>query len=169
MRYTIDAELPDDIRAVRAVHVAAFPTSAEADLVDALRASHHATVSLVARVDGAVVGHVLFSPVTIERDGHVIARGVGLAPLAVLPAHQRHGIGAALSRAGLDACRRIGAPFAVVLGEPAYYERFGFTRASDVGIDNEYGVRDEFMVLALASALPTGGGLARYGDKFRTL
>jgi putative acetyltransferase len=167
--YTIDAELPDDISAVRAVHVAAFPTSAEADLVDALRANHHATVSLVARVDNTVVGHVLFSPVTLERDGHVIARGVGLAPLAVLPAHQRVGIGAALSRAGLDECRRIGAPFCVVLGEPAYYQRFGFTRASDLGVDNEYGVRDELMILALAGALPSGSCLARYGDEFRTV
>lgn len=169
MRYTVEPELPDDIGAVRAVHVSAFPTSGEADLVDALRAADHAVVSLVARLDDAVVGHVLFSPVTIEREGRVIARGVGLAPLAVVPAHHERGIGSALARAGLDECRRIGAPFCVVLGEPAYYARFGFTRALDAGVDNEYGVRDEFMIVALAHELPSGGGVARYGDEFRTL
>ena len=118
MSYAIEPEQPDDIAAVRAVHVAAFPTDGEANLVDALRANGHAIVSLVARSRGStataaghdIVGHVLFSPVTIERDGVVIAHGLGLAPLAVLPAWQGQGVGSALARAGLDACRRTNAP-----------------------------------------------------------
>ena len=156
----IAPEQASDISAVRDVHLAAFPTQLEADLVDALRTNGHAVVSLVARLDDRIVGHIAFSPVTI--DG---AHGLGLAPVAVLPAYQTRGVGAALVRSGLTACRALGTPFVVVLGAPAYYGRFGFTRASDAGIANEYGVDDEFMVLALVGELRRG--VARYGDEFR--
>jgi putative acetyltransferase len=157
-----------DAAAVRTVHLATFPTPLEADLVDALRTNGHAVVSLVAFVGEEIVGHVLFSPVTVEQDGKASARGLGLAPLAVLPAHQRQGIGAALVRAGLELCRNKSAPFVVVLGEPAYYGRFGFVRASDFGLSNEYGAGEEFMVLAVADgALPAASGLVRYADEFR--
>lgn len=168
MKVTIEPERSSDVAAVRAVHLAAFPTPAEAGLVDRLRAGGHAVLSLVARVGEVAAGHVLFSPVTIERDGAVVGRGVGLAPVAVLPAYQNQRIGSALVRAGLDQCRAAGEAWCVVLGAPAYYARFGFQRASDAGIANEYGVDDEFMIVALAGELPRGGGLARYGDAFRT-
>jgi putative acetyltransferase len=168
MSIAIEPERDDDHSAVRAVHVAAFPTPEEASIVDALRANGHALVSLVARTGDAVIGHVLFSPVTIEREGVVIGRGVGLAPLAVVPAEQKRGIGTMLARAGLDACRRLGQPWCVVLGDPAYYARFGFTRASDADIANEYGVGDEFQIVALAGDLPRAG-LARYSAELRTV
>lgn len=167
MTLAVEPEQPADAAAVRAVHLAAFPTPAEADLVDGVRARGEDVVSLVARVDGDIVGHVLFSPVTIEREGAVVDRGVGLAPVAVLPAFQHQRIGSALVRAGLDRCRAAGEPWCVVLGASAYYTRFGFRRASDVGIANEYGAHDAFMIVALAGELPSGG-LARYGDAFRT-
>ncbi len=110
------------------VHLAAFPTQLEADLVDLLRANGNAVVSLVAHVGARIAGHVLFSPVIVERNGEVVARGLGLAPLAVMPAQQRQGIGAALVRAGIEECRNKGTPFVVVLGGPEYYRRFGFVR-----------------------------------------
>jgi putative acetyltransferase len=171
--FAIEPERPGDEAAIREILVAAFNRAVEGDIVDALRANGHAIVSLVARAErdatagGAVVGHVMFSPVVIERDGVIVARGLGLAPLAVAPARQRVGIGSALSRAGLDACRALGQPWCVVLGDPAYYARFGFERARDHAIDNEFGAKNAFMIQALASAeLPRG--LARYGAEFHT-
>jgi putative acetyltransferase len=159
-------ERPEDIAAIRAVHCAAFPADAEARLVDRLRARGQACVSLVAEVDGAVVGHVLFSPVSIIATSGLCA-GLGLAPVAVLPAHQRGGVGSALIRAGLAQCRAEGCGFVVVLGHPTYYPRFGFRRASEVGLGNEYGADEAFMVLELRpGSLPAGGGLVRYGPEF---
>jgi putative acetyltransferase len=158
---SIESESAADLAAIHAVHTAAFPTRLEADLVDALRANGHAIVSLVARVDDVVVGHVLLSPVTISRDGAVIAHGLGLAPVAVLPSHQGRGIGAALIRAALQ---RATAPFCVVLGDPAYYTRFGFVRALDHGLMNEYGVDAELMVLGAAPP-----GLVRYSPELSSI
>ena len=161
----IRPERPDDMAAVFAVHAAAFPTDAEARLVDRVRAAGEARLSLVAEANGAVVGHVLFSPVSIETaSGH--RTGFGLAPVAVLPAHQRQGVGSALIREGLAICRQQRCLFVVVLGHPAYYPRFGFRRASDVGLSNEYGADDAFMVIELETgALPADGGLVKYGPE----
>jgi putative acetyltransferase len=151
-----------DAAAIRAILEAAFPTAAEARLVDALRASGRLVVSTIAADAGGPVGHVAFSPVTIGD-----ARGLGLAPMAVMPAHQNRGVGALLVREGLASCVAIGCGFVVVLGEPEYYGRFGFTRASTFGLDNEYGADEAFMVLELkAGALPPGGGLVRYAPEF---
>ena len=147
------------------MHVSAFQTDAEARLVDALRRDGKALVSLVATLENEVVGHVLFSPVHVES-----IRGVGLAPLAVRPEHQRKGIGAALIEAGIQACRSAGHGYAVVLGDPRYYERFGFRRASAAGLENEYGVDEEFMVLHLEpGALRAIRGVVRYGPEFALL
>jgi putative acetyltransferase len=157
-------EQPGDIEAVARVHEAAFPTPAEARLVGLLRAAGKATVTLVAVSEGRVVGHVLFSPVTIDGCPTV---GLGLAPVAVLPECQRRGVGSSLIEAGLDACRGAGVSYAVVLGHPDYYPRFGFRRASERGLGNEYGADEAFMVLELRPAsLPPGGGLVRYAPEF---
>ena len=162
----IRPERPEDMAAVFAIHAAAFPTDAEACLVDRLRAAGEARLSLVAEANGAIVGHVLFSPVSIETaSGH--RTGLGLAPVAVLPAHQRQGVGSALIREGLAICRQQRCRFVVVLGHPEYYPRFGFRRASDVGLTNEYGADDAFMVIELETgALPADGGLVKYGPEF---
>jgi putative acetyltransferase len=163
---TIRPERPGDEAAIRAVHGAAFPSDDEARLVDRLRASAQARVSLVAEVAGAVVGHILFSPVSLVAPP-ASGQGLGLAPLAVLPGHQRRGVGSALVREGLAACRQQGHPFVVVLGHPGYYPRFGFRRASALGLGNEYGADEAFMVLELQpGAVPEGGGLVRYGPEF---
>ena len=155
----IRAETPRDAAAVRAVHLAAFPTDLEARLVDAIRANGNDRVSLVAEVGGKVVGHALFSPVEVE--GH---EGIGLAPVAVLPDLQGRGIGSALVQAGIAACSRLGVKFIVVLGEPRYYRRFGF-RATHLG--NQYGAGEEFMALELKPhALAAVHGVVKYGMEF---
>jgi putative acetyltransferase len=162
----IRPERAEDGEAIFGVHAAAFPTDAEARLVQVLRAGGKAVVSLVAEAAGAVVGHVLFSPVTVD-DRPGPRPGVGLAPLAVVSAQQRRGIGARLVAAGLEASRRAGMGFAVVLGEPAYYTRFGFRRARAAGLGNDHGVDEEFMVLELqAGALAGVSGVVRYGPEF---
>ena len=167
-------ERANDQAGIRAVHLAAFPTPIEADLVDRLRFNGRAVASLVARDGDSVVGHVLFSPVTIHAvdapHSEALAHGLGLAPVAVLPAFQRRGIGAELIRTGIARCREIGAPFLVVLGDPAYYGSFGFVPASRHRLTSEYNAGDAFQVLLLTpDALPAQGGLVRYGDEFAGL
>jgi len=112
-----------DHAAIRAVHLAAFDTPQEADLVEALRAAGDALVELVAEADGAVVGHILFSP--MGNDGGITV--AALAPVAVTPQAQNGGIGSMLCLAGIEACRMAGVDVVVVLGHAAYYPRFGFS------------------------------------------
>ena len=156
-------ERPDDVAAIRAVHAAGFPTDAEARLVDALLAAGRLSVSLVAEVGGAVVGHVGFSPVTTA-SGMV---GAGLAPIAVSDSHRRRGIAGELVRAGLETCRVAGFGWAVVLGEPGYYRRFGFRPAPEVGLSDEYGGGPAFQAVELLpGGLPVGAGLVQYASEF---
>lgn len=155
----IRAESPADAAAVRAAHKAAFPTDTEARLVDAIRANGNDRVSLVAEAQGRIVGHVLFSPVEVEG-----SEGIGLAPVAVMPGFQRQGIGAALVKAGIAACRELGVRFIVVLGAPRYYRRFGF-RPTHLG--NEYSAGEAFMALDLEPhATAALHGVVRYGREF---
>jgi putative acetyltransferase len=113
-----------------------------------------------------VVGHILLSPVTLAATPHPLV--MGLAPMAVRPGHQRSGVGSALVRAGLDACRAAGAAGVVVVGHPTYYPRFGFVPASRFGLSCEYDVPDEvFMALELQDgALAGHAGLVRYHREF---
>ncbi|WP_050434105.1 GNAT family N-acetyltransferase [Chondromyces crocatus] len=160
-------EHPGDAAAIRRVNERAFNTPAEADLVDALTRNGGVTLSLVASIDGQVVGHILFSPVTIEREG-AHDEAIGLAPMAVLPEHQRRGIGDRLIREGLDRLRRAGHGAVVVLGHPAYYPRFGFEPASRFGLRWEIACPDEaFMALELRpGALVSHPGIVRYRPEF---
>jgi putative acetyltransferase len=159
----IRPEQPGDVQAIHAVHASAFPTDAEARLVDGLRTAGHLSVTLVAEDNGRIVGHVAFSPVSLAG----APGALGLAPLAVTPDRQRTGIGGRLVREGLAVAVAKGAQFVVVLGHPGYYPRFGFRRAAEVGLGNEYGADEAFMVLELrAGSLPAAGGLIRYGVEF---
>lgn len=160
----VRAESPADCAAIHKVQAAAFPSPAEADLVDALRNSGRLTLSLIAEYEGAIVGHVAFSPVTVDRRDFA---GLGLAPVGVLPDHQRQGIGGMLIRAGLDRANQLGFGFVVLLGSPNYYPRFGFTRASLANLGNVYGADAEFMVQELKpNSLPSAGGLVEYAPEF---
>lgn len=160
-------EQPADITATRQVNLAAFDTPAEADLVDALRAEARPLVSLVGEVDGEVVGHILFSPVSLGE--HTGLHLMGLAPMAVLPSHQRRGIGSALVRAGLQHCRQLGIGAVAVLGHPDYYPRFGFRPSTRFGISSEYDAPAEaFMVLELQEGYLAGrSGVIRFHPAFR--
>ncbi len=165
----IRAEKDTDRAAIHAVNAAAFPTPAEADLVDALRRQAHPLISLVAERDGTILGHILFSPVAL--DSRPDLRIMGLAPMAVAPEHQRSGIGSALVRAGLDECRQRGFSAAVVLGHPEYYPRFGFSPAVRYGIRSEYDVPDEvFMAMELVpGALRDATGTIKYHPAFNSV
>ncbi len=169
MAFTIRREQPGDTPLIGIVHRAAFPTDAEARLVDRLRDGEKAIVSLVAEMDTQLVGHIMFSPVSVV--GHSTnQRGLGLAPVAVLPDNQGRGLGAALVQTGLISSRDEGYGFVAVLGEPAYYGRFGFRRASKLGISNEYEADEAFMVIEFeANALPPSGTLIKYAPEFAEL
>lgn len=163
MHVDVRLEQPSDLASIRDVNCLAFGQPLEADIVDALREAGALTLSLVAAVDARVVGHILFSPVTL---GEV--EGVGLAPMAVLPEFQRQGVGSALIREGLARLHRVGCPFVVVLGHPDYYPKFGFTSARSRGITCEWDVPDEaFMMLVFdAERMRDATGLARYRPEF---
>lgn len=157
-----------DEEAIRRVHLEAFGGDIEARLVDLLRQRGKAIASLVADQHGQVVGHIVFSPVTI--DNAPGCRALGLAPVGVRPVNQRAGIGSRLVREGLVRCQDAGYDFVVLVGEPAYYARFGFQAAKPHGLDNEYGVDEEFMVLELRKgSLAAIAGLVRYGPEFAEL
>lgn len=121
-------ETKSDVEAISDVTKAAFenhPISNQTEhfIVNALRASNALTISLVAEVEGEVVGHIAFSPITIS-DG---SKGwYGLGPISVAPEHQRQGIGKALMNKGLSRLKAIGAEGCVLVGDPNYYEQFGF-------------------------------------------
>lgn len=161
----IKRETADDIPGIQQVNRRAFETATEADLVDALRRQADPLVSLVAIVDNEVVGHILFSPVTLSSDPEL--RLLGLAPMAVLPDRQRRGIGSALVRAGLEECRGLGADGVVVLGHAHYYPRFGFVPASRFGLRSEYDVPDDvFLAMELRPGAFRESGVIRYHAAF---
>jgi putative acetyltransferase len=164
---TIRSEEAADQLSVRRVNELAFGQATEADLVDALRAKADPYVSLVAIVDGLIVGHIFFSPVSIESETGVF-NAIGLAPMAVLPEFQNKGIGSRLVDEGLKSCRELGQEVVVVLGHPNYYPRFGFIPAHLKGLRSEYDVPDDtFMVLELSeSALSGRRGLVKYHPEF---
>jgi putative acetyltransferase len=165
---TIREEQSSDAPQIRIVIQQAFGQTEEADIVDKLREACTNRISLVAVLIGQIVGHILFTPVTIQGKEKVI-KGMGLAPMAVLPEFQRRGIGSQLVNSGLDIIKKAKHPFVIVLGHPTYYPRFGFVPASRYGIKSEYeDVPDEaFMVLILdPSTLKGVSGVAKYRPEF---
>jgi putative acetyltransferase len=155
----IRLETPSDIADVRRIHERAFGRPDEARLVDALRSEGSLAFAFVAKDLGRVVGHIVFSKM------HAPFRALGLAPIAVLPEHQRRGFGSALIREGLNHARIEGWEAVFVVGEPAYYERFGFDARRAQGFTSPY-AGPYLMVLPLAGNLPAVGGSIDYPPPF---
>jgi putative acetyltransferase len=149
-------EVESDIPVIAEVTEAAFKTCPYGDhteqfIINAMRAAGALTVSLVAEIDGEVVGHVAFSPVTAA-DGS--AHWYGLGPVSVLPKHQRQGIGKALIREGLSLLEARGAKGCVLVGDPAYYRRLGFRNAPALTVE---GVPPEnVLALSFGESMPSG-------------
>jgi tRNA (guanine37-N1)-methyltransferase len=165
--------MPADADAIDALLRAAFPSDAEAKLVRALRDAGDLPIELVAEQDGQVVGHLGFSPVTIDpqADGgfsNPRFRALALAPLAVHPEAQRRGIGKALTRLGLCHCGDANLAAVFVLGDPAYYGPLGFEPADPHGFTNPFHQGDAFRVRFLNDTEPTRGAL-RYAPAFGSL
>lgn len=149
-------ETPADIEAITEVTIAAFRTVAvshqtEQFIIHALRAAGALTLSLVAEIEGNVVGHVAFSPVTLS-DG--TADWYGLGPVSVLPEHQRQGIGSALIREGLSLLQGLGGQGCCLVGDPSYYKRFGFQAVS--ALVHEGVPPEVFLALPFGESAPTG-------------
>ncbi|MGE3230998.1 MAG: GNAT family N-acetyltransferase [Hyphomicrobium sp.] len=138
----ITPETPAHARGVRALLLAAFPTPAEADLVERLRRDGDAAIALVAIEEGDVAGHIVFSPMQAPM------RALGLGPVAIAPNRQRRGIASDLIRSGLDLARAEGWDAVFVLGDPAFYARFGFSTDAASRFACKY-AGPHFMALAL--------------------
>ena len=147
-------EQPKDIDEFRLLNDKAFGQPVEGHIVDKLRQSCNRILSLVAISNNKIVGHIMFSPVTIETQ-EVVIQGMGLAPMAVLPELQNQGIGSILVKEGLRIIRNMSYPFVIVLGHKKYYPRFGFERASKYGLKSQWeGIPDEaFMAMILNDSI----------------
>jgi putative acetyltransferase len=164
----IRPEESGDQQQVRMINQHAFGGDSEANLVDTLRNSRVPLISLVAEENNRLIGHILFSPVTLAGQTNVpdIA---GLGPMAVLPEWQGRGVGSLLVTTGLEHCVSAGYVAVVVLGHPDYYPRFGFVPASNFNIKSEFNVPDEvFMLKELQeSALRGIKGTVQYHVAFK--
>jgi putative acetyltransferase len=166
----IREETPEDREVIRAVNRLAFGGDAEGELIDRLRADGDILLSLVAQVDGEVVGHILFSKLKAETHGGMI-KAAALAPMAVTPEFQGRGIGTALVERGLALCRERGYTVVIVLGHPDYYPRFGFDARLGQSLSSPYSeLGAAYMALELVPGTLTGvSGSVRYPEAFAAL
>jgi putative acetyltransferase len=166
MLIEIRKEKPSDILTIRDVNKRAFEQDQEANIVDALRSNQAVLLSLVATLNGQVVGHIMYSPLEIGE-----FKGAGLGPMAVLPQYQRQGIGAKLIEAGNRQLKESGYPFIVVVGHANYYPKFGFKPARSLGITCQWDVPDDvFLLLELdPEKVRSISGMAKYRDEFSTV
>lgn len=168
MKLTIRPEGKEDFSVIRQINRKAFDTDAEANLIEALRKSNVPIISLVAEYNDIVIGHILFSEVSL--DGHCPNIKIsGLAPMAVLPEYQKKGIGSQLVIEGMKACRQTEYSAVVVLGHPQFYPHFGFEPSVNFKIKSEFDVPDEvFMIKELTKdALTNCSGTIIYHAAFK--
>jgi putative acetyltransferase len=163
----VRAEYPEDRAAIRLVNEQAFSRRDEADLIDAVRNQGVVLASFVAEIEERVVGHILFSRMSIEATGPVRSvPAVALAPMAVLPERQRQGIGEKLIKHGLDWLGAQGEQVVIVLGHPKYYPRFGFSTDKASSLASPF-PPEAFMALELSpGALNDIQGKVRYPEAF---
>lgn len=168
MTLIVRPETPADSKAIRAVHLTAFPTSAEADLVTRLHEDYDSEISLVAEQGGEVVGHVMLSRMSVSGGGQAF-RALGLGPVGILPGAQGSGVGSELIRAALAIAGTLGEEVVFVLGDPDYYTRFGFSAEAAAPFASPYS-GPCFMALWLRPppAAPTSGSAA-YAPAFGAL
>jgi putative acetyltransferase len=166
----IRPEHPDERAEVFRINSAAFPDSQEAFLVDRLRSAIADLISLVAEVEEEIVGHILFTPVTIHQ-GTQKRSALGLGPMAVLPRYQRQGIGSKLVVAGLEACAAHGEQVVVVVGHPEFYPKFGFLPARPKGLRYKDERYDPYFFVAelQEGALEGIAGTVEYHSEFDKL
>ena len=167
MTIRIRKEKLGDAQQIRMVTELAFGQPQEADIVEGLRRTCSNLLSIVAIMDDEIVGHILFSPVTLETKSRQL-NGMGLAPMAVSPEYQRQGIGSQMIKQGLFELEKSGCPFIIVLGHPEYYPRFGFNPASRYNIQSEWDVPDDVFMITVFDKQQLKGvtGIARYHPEF---
>ena len=167
-KLNITKEKQNEIQQIWEVNSQAFETNSEADLVNRLRDCGVDFISLVAKQENEIVGHILFTEATLENSDVKIA---GLAPMAVKPEFQNSRIGSALINHGLEECKSNGYSAVIVLGHPNYYPKFGFVPSVKFGIKSEYNVPDEvFMIKELIpNSLKDLNGIVKYHDEFNKL
>jgi putative acetyltransferase len=164
----IRPESGGDSEAIRRVHLAAFPTAAEADLAERLRDDSDSEISLVEEQAGEIVGHVLLTRMDVTAGSHVF-RALGLGPVGVLPGTQGSGVGSRLIRSALDIAATLGQEVVFVLGEPDFYSRFGFSAEAAAPFASPY-AGPYFMALWLRSESdPPATGKAEYAPAFGRL
>ncbi len=152
----IRKEMVADVEAITEVTIAAFKTlpisnHTEQFIINALRAANALTISLVAEIDGQIVGHIAFSPITIS-DGST--GWYGLGPVSVLPAHQKQGIGKSLIKNGLSLLKELGGQGCALVGDPKYYKRLGFRNYPE--LVHEGVPQEVFLALPFSEKIPQG-------------
>lgn len=166
---SIRSEKPEDYQSIYNVNKLAFKGEVEAKLVDNLRKTKGfiPELSLVAIKDGEVIGHILFSVIHIQTNSKSVPV-LGLAPMAVLPKHQKQGIGSTMVREGLTICKELGYKAVILVGHPDYYPRFGFSPAKEKGLKLPFDAPDEaFMVFEIIpQALAGIKGTVVYPSEF---
>lgn len=156
--------IASDYPAIRQVVRHAFNQDDEANLVEQLRADGDALVELVAASDIAIQGHILYSPLAIVRGGEIL-RAAALAPVSVLPAFQKHGVGGELIRAGNARCVELGCVAIIVLGHAEYYPRFGFSSSLAESLQAPFS-GPHFMALEIEPGMLANGGKVQYAKAF---
>lgn len=168
MSLTVRPEGEGEAEAIRAIHLAAFPTALEADLVERLRQDFDSEISLVAQQAGEIVGHVLLSRMAVSADGKAL-RALGLGPVGVLPGAQGSGVGSELIRSALAIARTLGEELVFLVGEPDYYGRFGFSAEAAAPFASPY-AGPYFLALWLRpDSTSPGSGRAEYAPAFTSL
>ena len=169
---TITPETEEDFNGITRLHNLAFNQTEEGELVKRLRKTSKfiSELSLVAKIEGAVVGHILFYPIRIKKDTGE-CNSLALAPMSIHPGYQKKGIGSSLVKKGLATAKRLGFHSVIVLGHSTYYPRFGFKPANRWRIDPPFEVPDDvfFAIELVKNGLKDCGGTVEYPKEFNKL